>query len=129
MTNLIDELIEEHKTIRDHLEHYMEDPTKYFEELRKCLGHHTNVEESVLYPRARMFLKEETDHAIDEHDEADGMMAGLEDNPHNEDLFKELKKAIEHHLKEEEENYFPRVREEIDAKELTAMHDDGETLD
>lgn len=126
--DIIDSLLHEHDQIREVLDTYHDDPLANFHHLRILLGEHTHVEESVLYAAAREYMGEETAHAVEEHSNANKLLAQLEYDPTKEDIFDQLKEAILHHVEEEEGEYFPECRKHFDAKRLVAMLEEAEDL-
>lgn len=126
--NLVDELLQEHVAIKNHFAEYRQDRDATLAELKKLLVHHTEVEEAVLYPVAKTFAEEETNHAIEEHNKADELLAQLEADPTNDQVFEELKAAVEHHIEEEEGEFFPKVRENVDPPRLDDMYHEAERL-
>ena len=74
------------------------------------------MEEEIFYPAARNALDEEDliDEAIVEHASAKDLIAQLEEMAPDDDLFdakiKVLSELIEHHVEEEEDEMFPKLR-------------------
>ncbi|MGE0314243.1 MAG: hemerythrin domain-containing protein [Lautropia sp.] len=77
---------------------------------------HTSIEEEILYPAAREALDDEDllDEAQVEHDTAKELIGLIESDGLESDLFvarvKVLGEYVEHHVKEEEEALFPKLR-------------------
>ena len=77
---------------------------------------HAQVEEEIFYPAARDTLDEEdlVDEAIVEHATANDLIAQLADMSPDDDLYdakvKVLGELIEHHVEEEEEEMFPKLK-------------------
>lgn len=77
---------------------------------------HAQVEEEIFYPAARDVLDEEdlVDEAIVEHATAKDLIAQLADMSPDDDLYdakiKVLSELIEHHVEEEEEEMFPKLK-------------------
>jgi len=77
---------------------------------------HAQVEEEIFYPAARDTLDEEdlVDEAIVEHATAKDLMVQLADMSPDDDLYdakvKVLSELIEHHVEEEEEEMFPKLK-------------------
>ena len=77
---------------------------------------HTQVEEEIFYPAARDILDEEdlVDEAVVEHASAKDLIAQLADMSPDDDLYdakiKVLSELIEHHVEEEEDEMFPKVK-------------------
>lgn len=86
---------------------------------------HATVEEEIFYPAARSAIKEQDliDEATVEHATAKDLIAQIESMSPGDDLYdakvKVLNEYIEHHVKEEEEELFPKVKKtELDLAEL-----------
>ena len=87
---------------------------------------HTRIEEEIFYPAVEAVLPKEQDlldEAQVEHDGAKGLIAQLDGMKPGDDLFdakvKVLSEYIKHHVKEEHEEMFPKVRKtKLDLHEL-----------
>jgi len=86
---------------------------------------HATVEEEIFYPAARQAIKEQDliDEATVEHATAKDLIAQIESMSPGDELYdakvKVLNEYIEHHVKEEEEELFPKVKKtELDLAEL-----------
>jgi len=86
---------------------------------------HAQIEEEIFYPAARGALREEdlVDEATVEHASAKDLIAQIESSSPGDDLFdakvKVLGEYIDHHVKEEQNEMFPKVRQtSIDLSEL-----------
>ncbi|GAA4846635.1 hemerythrin domain-containing protein [Saccharopolyspora rosea] len=89
------------------------------------LVRHSLAEEQYLYPAAREILPdgdEIADHEIAEHAEAERLMKELEGldpaDPAFDRLTRELIDDIRHHVADEENDLFPRLRQLCDADQL-----------
>lgn len=77
---------------------------------------HAQLEEEIFYPAARDALDEEdlVDEAIVEHATAKDLIAQLADMSPDDDLYdakiKVLSELVEHHVEEEEDEIFPKLR-------------------
>ena len=77
---------------------------------------HAQVEEEIFYPAAREVLDEEdlVDEAVVEHASAKDLIAQLADMSPDDDLYdakiKVLSELIEHHVEEEEDEMFPKLK-------------------
>jgi hemerythrin superfamily protein len=78
---------------------------------------HTAIEEEIFYPAVREASKETedmVDEAVVEHASAKDLIAQLQEADPGDDLYdakvKVLGEQIEHHVEEEEEEMFPKVR-------------------
>ncbi len=92
------------------------------------LVRHSVAEEQYLYPTARKVLSDgdkEADHELEEHAEAEEIMKELEGvdatDPRFDQLLGKLMKDIRHHLKEEEDGLFPKLRSACDKEELVKL--------
>ncbi|WP_370937990.1 hemerythrin domain-containing protein [Amycolatopsis sp. cg13] len=92
------------------------------------LVRHSVAEEQLMYPAARKYLDdgdEIADHEIEEHAEAEKVMKQLErknpGEPEFEELLGKLIADVRHHIKEEETDLLPRLREACSAEELDRL--------
>ena len=91
---------------------------KLADEICNALIMHTAIEEEIFYPATRE-ASEETDDMVDEavveHASAKDLIAQIQEMDPGDDLYdakvKVLSEMIEHHVKEEEEEMFPKARE------------------
>ncbi|HET7794981.1 MAG TPA: hemerythrin domain-containing protein [Rhizobacter sp.] len=95
------------------------------EEICTMLTAHATVEEELFYPAARGVLPEEdlVDEAEVEHASAKDLIAQIRGMSPSDDLYdakvKVLGEYIDHHVKEEEKEMFPKVRKgDLDLKSL-----------
>ena len=102
-----------------------EDKEVLAERICSMLTVHATVEEEIFYPAAREGVEEQDllDEAEVEHASAKDLIAQIQDMQPEEDLFdakvKVLGEYIAHHVKEEEEELFPKVkRSKLDLKAL-----------
>lgn len=86
---------------------------------------HTQLEEELVYPPSREVVKDDelVDEAIVEHDAAKKLMAEIEEMEPADDMYdakvKVLSEQIEHHVEEEEKEYFPQLQKsEMDLKAI-----------
>jgi hemerythrin-like domain-containing protein len=88
---------------------------------------HAQIEEEILYPQAKEAFGEEDDQMVYEaeieHGSAKDLIAKIEASTPEDAEFKSLVKVlseyIKHHVKEEEKELFPALKEtELDLKEL-----------
>ena len=89
---------------------------------------HMQVEEEIFYPTSREFLEDEdiVDEAVVEHAAAKDLIAEIETMQPGEDLYDAkvtvLQEQIEHHVEEEESEYFPKLQKtDMDMKAVGAM--------
>ncbi|WP_116809481.1 hemerythrin domain-containing protein [Steroidobacter cummioxidans] len=88
---------------------------------------HTQIEEELLYPQAKQAFDEEDDEMVYEaeieHGSAKELIAKIEagtpEDPEFKPLVTVLCEYVKHHVKEEEKELFPALKEtELDLKEL-----------
>ena len=124
-TDAIELLTADHRKVEKLFKQYsklVEDEASYNEKealaasICSELTIHAQVEEEIFYPAARNALDEEDliDEAIVEHASAKDLIAQLEEMAPDDDLFdakiKVLSELIEHHVEEEEDEMFPKLR-------------------
>ncbi len=96
-----------------------------FEKIAHKLTCHSIIEEKLFYPAGKKTDKDTTLEAYEEHDVLKSMMkkiAALE--PGDETFLAKvtvLKEIVEHHVKEEEGEYFPKVREDLGEEALMEL--------
>jgi hemerythrin superfamily protein len=87
------------------------------DEICEVLTLHTQIEEEVFYPAARAEIDDDSlmDEALVEHAGAKELIAQISAMQPDEDLYdakvKVLSEQITHHVREEESDMFPKVRE------------------
>lgn len=86
---------------------------------------HSAAEEMHVYPAMKQYLPngaEEVQHDEQEHDELEEVMKRLEDVPADDGRFMqiidELEAHLRHHVSDEEDEQFPKLREHIPAEHL-----------
>ena len=86
---------------------------------------HTQIEEELFYPQSREFLQDDdiVNEAIVEHQAAKDLIEQIEAMEAGEEMFEAkvtvLQEMIEHHVQEEEKEYFPQVQKsEMDLKSV-----------
>jgi len=93
-----------------------EDQPALVKQVCEALKVHTRVEEEVFYPAVRKAIKDEDlmNEAEVEHDSAKALIRQLErmkpSDPKYAATFTVLGEYVNHHVKEEEEEMFPKVR-------------------
>jgi hemerythrin superfamily protein len=104
-----------------------EDKSAVVEQICNELKIHTELEEEIFYPAVRNAIDDSDlmDEALVEHAGAKELIAQLEEASPDDDLYDAkvtvLGEQIEHHVKEEEGNMFPKARKaKVDTKTLGA---------
>lgn len=94
-------------------------------ELANDLAAHMVIEQELFYPAAMAAKEDLVLEAYEEHAVAEFALKRLLSKSPDDVTFKAklttLKELIEHHVKEEEEELFPKVEKAIPAAELTAL--------
>jgi hemerythrin superfamily protein len=122
-TDAISLLMKDHKEVKAMFEQFegLSDRSKsakkkLADQICHALTLHTQVEEKIFYPAVRKAIKDEDmmDEALVEHASAKELIAQIMEMDAGEDLFdakvKVLSEQIEHHVQEEEDEMFPKVR-------------------
>ena len=139
----IELLTAQHKEVKDMFEEFenMSDRAttskkKLVEKICENLIMHTAIEEEIFYPAVREASKETedmVDEAVVEHASAKDLIAQLQEADPGDDLYdakvKVLGEQIDHHVEEEEEEMFKKVRKlklDLDAlgREMAARRDE-----
>ena len=96
-----------------------------FQQIAMELKVHTQIEEEIFYPASREFIDDEeiVNEAEVEHASAKDLIAQLEGMDPSDQYYdakvKVLQEMIEHHVEEEETEYFPDVRKtDMDLKAI-----------
>lgn len=86
---------------------------------------HAQIEEEIFYPACRDVLQDKDDlidEATVEHASAKDLIAQLQSSSPDDDMYdakvKVLGEYIDHHVKEEQNELFPKMRPKLDLKEL-----------
>lgn len=123
IAHLLDQLIHTHNEDLDRR-------TVLFEKLEEELIMHTGYEEKLFYPELRSNPKthELILEAYQEHHVIGHIMTDISRVAFNHDIWKAkvtvMKENIEHHVKEEEHDIFPKVRQLLTTDELKKMGSD-----
>jgi hemerythrin-like domain-containing protein len=104
-----------------------------FEEIADALAAHCVIEEKLFYPSVYVGpLKEQLQEAVEEHLAAKRVIADLLELESSDPQFAAkmtvLEEEIEHHVKEEEGELFPKVKKTFAKPELDALGEQMEAL-
>jgi hemerythrin-like domain-containing protein len=98
---------------------------KIVDKIIELLTVHTYVENEVMYPRVRELLpdlEDDVDESYEEHHVADLLVVELASMKPTDDRFDAkttvLIENVRHHIEEEEQEWFPKVREGLGRKAL-----------
>ena len=124
-------LKEDHKEIRACFREFQKASTtparkgKLVEQMIELLTVHTYVENEVMYPRVRALLpdlEEDVLESYEEHHVADVLVMELVPMTWKDERFEAkatvLIENVEHHIEEEEQEWFPKVREGLTRTQL-----------
>jgi hemerythrin superfamily protein len=106
---------------------------RLFDQIDTELNIHAHIEETVFYPEMRKIdeLKDMVQEALEEHQEVKTLLEEMEAlDPENEQFsasLEELMENVEHHVAEEEDEMFPKVREQCDQATLDRLGDQLES--
>ncbi|WP_027862323.1 hemerythrin domain-containing protein [Marmoricola sp. URHB0036] len=101
---------------------------KVVDRIIELLTVHTYIENEVMYPRVRELLPEVEDDVLEsyeEHHVADVLVMELSTMKPDDERFTAkttvLIENVEHHIEEEEDEWFPKVREGLGRKQLQEL--------
>ena len=96
-----------------------------------ALSRHAAIEELIFYPRIRADVPATEDavlESLEEHHIVKWTLSELEDLPAEDERFTAkvtvLMESVRHHVKEEEQDLFPKVRKALGRKELADLGDE-----
>lgn len=130
LDDAVTDLMADHRKVEDLFKQYEKakaDPAKkqqIFQQIAMELKVHTQIEEEVFYPASREFVDDdEVNEAIVEHQAAKDLIAQLEEMDPSDEMYDAkvtvLQEQIEHHVEEEETEYFPDCRRsDMDLKAI-----------
>lgn len=101
---------------------------KLFRTVKSELAKHMALEEEIFYPACENSskLRPLVEHAYDEHEELRGILRALTELGVSSRLFNtklnSFVKTILHHVKDEENELFPQVREQMEKREFLRMN-------
>lgn len=107
---------------------------KLFDQIAQALELHTQVEEEILYPAAKAAAahdkeaRQEVLEAYEEHDNVKEMIAKLRDTDPKDETYKAklqvMQELVQHHVKEEERQFFPECKDLMDEDEIERIGDE-----
>jgi hemerythrin-like domain-containing protein len=124
-------LKDDHKEVRKLFREFQKDSTtparkgQLVEKIIELLTVHTYIENEVMYPRVRALLPDLEDDVLEsyeEHHVADLLVMELVPMTYKDERFVAkatvLIENVEHHIEEEEQEWFPQVREGLSRTQL-----------
>lgn len=118
----VGELFEQFKATEDEAKH-----RQLFEQIRGELETHTHIEETVLYPAfaKHQELKDMVLEAFEEHKQIKTLIREItvlsEGSERFDAKLKVMGEDVEHHVKEEEDELFPKVKKLFDREQLEQL--------
>jgi hemerythrin superfamily protein len=107
------------------LESGRSDPATVLEELANSLAAHMAIEQEMFYPAVKEIDEDMVNESFEEHSLAEVALKRLLVTDPEAETFAArvtaLKELIEHHVKEEEEELFPKVEKAMDEDDLNAQ--------
>ncbi|HYX38811.1 MAG TPA: hemerythrin domain-containing protein [Oligoflexus sp.] len=95
------------------------------QKLAVAIEAHAQIEEKIFYPNGREVDEDMTLEAYEEHSVVRHLIEKLQQTEADDELFMArvtvLKEMIEHHVEEEEGEYFPKVQKKLGKKKLAAL--------
>jgi hemerythrin superfamily protein len=116
----VDALLQDHELVRRLADAYINDTSRdakkqAAKQLVQALHTHSRLEESVFYPAVRQVEPGMIGHFEQEHLKADDLVATLMgmslDEPHADRLLRDLITMTLQHIKEEEQDFFPKLEQ------------------
>lgn len=138
--NVLTHIKEEHDSFRSlisEIEAATGDKKKaLFQDLYAKLHGHHEAEETVIFPKAKEAVKGEDEELvlemIEEHSLASYQFSVVEktfvDNETWDAKFSVLKEVLEHHMKEEEDEFLPLARKLFSSETLNELYDEFEKV-
>jgi hemerythrin-like domain-containing protein len=124
-TALLEQQHRKVRTILRKLENGRADPEPLLEELANDLTGHMAIEHELFYPAAAEVDHETITEAFEEHALAEVALKRLLATDPSDEAFKArviaAKELLEHHIKEEEEELFPKVEKKLGEERLNAL--------
>jgi hemerythrin-like domain-containing protein len=143
MTHPIDILLADHRSVeklfKDYEEldeHAYETKQKTVERILRELRFHTEMEETLFYPKAKEVLGTEDGKMVEEAYAEHGVMKRLleelsvthPEDPQFDARVKVLNENLAHHIKEEEEELLPKASEKLEEQALRKIGENMEAF-
>jgi hemerythrin superfamily protein len=130
--NALDLLTEDHQKVRQLFEQMQQisdndQKKELFDQIDTELAVHAEIEETIFYSALEKHdeLKEFVREAREEHEQVEQLLLEIEDLATEDTDFSsqiaELEETVEHHVAQEEEEMFPKVREIFDQTALERL--------
>lgn len=101
------------------------DKKRIFDEIYEKLDTHARLEEKIFYPEGREADEDMTLEAYEEHDIVRTLLKKIAKTSPSDETFMAkvtvLKEVVQHHVEEEEEEYFPECEKELGEERLEEL--------
>jgi hemerythrin superfamily protein len=135
--NAIDMLKEQHREVEELFEEFesagegaKKTKERVCKQIADALALHAEIEEKIFYPEAKQAAEDAEDllrEAVEEHLAVKKLIADIMesslDDPQYEAKLTVLKEQVEHHVEEEEQDLFPKVKKACSKEQLEDMGD------
>jgi hemerythrin superfamily protein len=135
--DMIEMLKDDHRRVRQDVQDCMQAcqsggqvNTDMLLRIQRMLLLHTKLEEEILYPRVKSEIPEEEElvqEFYDEHQQVRNILSNLVNREIDTDTcvteLRRLMEVVDEHVREEEEEMFPSVRQNISDKDYQEMSD------
>ena len=137
--NIFNKIKTDHQEARDIMDNIIktrdnDERFELFQQLKVAILSHAKSEEKTFYKALNVNreLKDETPHLKHEHKDAENIFHEIDkeklNSPEWWEKFGEVRKALLHHMEEEEKEIFPEARKEIDAERAKELGEEMEEL-
>src|SRR5438128_1422940 len=96
-----------------------------FLEIATKLEHHAKIEEKIFYPAGEEVDEDTTLESYEEHDVVRSLIKKIKKNAPGDDTFMAkvtvLQEIVEHHVEEEEKEYFPKCEKKFGKEKLEEL--------
>lgn len=124
-------LRDDHKTVEQMFKFFEKGDLSVVPEICEALTVHAHIEETVFYPAVRAEggdAKEDIGEAVEEHHVVRILIQEIEQLPSDDEAYESkatvLMEIVRHHVKEEEDELFPKVRSELGRNRLVELGDE-----
>jgi len=123
-------LLDDHKAVKQWFREYSDAGTRI--ETKRDLANriltsleiHSKLEEEIFYPAVRE-LGSIVEHSYEEHRTVDQMIEQLKgmkvDEPRYDQLMREMRENVEHHMEEEESEMLPQAQQDLGSEEMDRL--------
>ena len=121
-------LMDDHRRVQDlfkRIDDATTDREQLFRQVAQELRVHAGIEEAFLYPAVRQALRDRVEESLEEHHQYEMVIDDLAQispsNPDWQGKFNALKEDVNHHIKDEETELFPKTRQLLSEEQLEEL--------